>query len=118
LAQPKGDQKSEASEATEYDIYDVKADLNPLKTAGSADSVLFKLRQLILFQKGAKKPGKDEWLDNPWTARRTVKQMKNGEVTLEITVLVPIFNGFCMQHYVRYCHGIPSQRNCGQWPTF
>lgn len=66
LAEPKCDQKSEASEATEYRIYDVKMILNRLKNAGSADSILLKLGQLIPFQERAKELGRDEWLDNPW----------------------------------------------------
>ena len=60
MAQPKCDQKSEASEAAEYPIYDVKLDLNQLKNAGSADSFLFKLGQLVPFQKRVKELGKDE----------------------------------------------------------
>ena len=68
LVQPTCNQKPEASEAAEYRMYDVKMISNRLKTrnAGSADSILLKLGQLIPLQERAKDLGKDEWLDNPW----------------------------------------------------
>jgi hypothetical protein len=63
LVQPKCDQRSEASEAAEYHIYDVKMVLSRLKNAGC---LLPKFGQLIPFQERGKEIGKDEWLDNPW----------------------------------------------------
>lgn len=56
LVQPTCDQKPEASEAAEYRMYDVKMILNRFKTrnAGSADSILLKLGQLIPLQERAK----------------------------------------------------------------
>jgi len=65
LVKSKCDQKSEASETAEYRIYDVKVISNRRKNAGSVDSVVLKLGQLIPFEERAKELGKGEWLDNP-----------------------------------------------------
>src|SRR5580698_3019990 len=76
-------------------------DLNRLKNARSADSILLKLGPFIPFQERPKSQGRISGCITPGaTGKRegsmqhsgAVKRMKNGEPG-EVTVLVPIFTG-------------------------
>jgi hypothetical protein len=77
LVQPQCDQKSEASEAAEYHIYDVRMVLSRLKNSGSAGSILPKLGQLIPFQERGKEIGKDEWLDKTLALLVSENEVRN-----------------------------------------